>query len=126
MSKQTKKKGKSTGKTLEVETTVDNGPVRLDKNGHVTIKVAAKPGAKQDAITGIDPEEGVAVQISAPPQEGEANAQLVKYLASLLGVSKGCLSLDRGARSRHKIVVLTNTSLSPSQVEDILKSQIGR
>lgn len=40
-------------------------------------------------------EEAVGVAISAPPQEGEANAELVKYLASLLNVRKSDVTLDR-------------------------------
>lgn len=35
------------------------------------------------------------VAISAPPVEGEANTELVKYLASILGMRKSDVSLDR-------------------------------
>lgn len=40
-------------------------------------------------------EDGVGVQINAPPMEGEANAELVKYLASVLGVRKNDVTLDK-------------------------------
>lgn len=40
-------------------------------------------------------EEGVGVQISAPPVEGAANTELVKYLASVLGLRKSDVSLER-------------------------------
>jgi uncharacterized protein YggU (UPF0235/DUF167 family) len=40
-------------------------------------------------------EEGVAVQIAAPPVDGEANTEVVKYIASVLGVRKGSVQLDR-------------------------------
>lgn len=43
-------------------------------------------------IAGIT-SEGVGVQINAPPTEGEANTELVKYMASVLGVRKGDVSL---------------------------------
>lgn len=39
--------------------------------------------------------EGVGVQIAAPPTDGEANAELVKFLASVLGVRKSDVSLER-------------------------------
>lgn len=39
--------------------------------------------------------EGVGVQISAPPVEGEANTELVRYLASVLGLKKSEVSLDK-------------------------------
>ncbi|RLU21907.1 hypothetical protein DMN91_006285 [Ooceraea biroi] len=83
--------------------------VALDKNGHVAIKIQAKPGAKCNNITDIS-NEAVSIAISAPPTEGEANAELVKYLASVLGLRKSDVSLDRGSRSRQKVVVVTGTS----------------
>lgn len=39
--------------------------------------------------------EGVGVQINAPPVEGEANTELVKYIASVLGLRKSDVSLDK-------------------------------
>lgn len=40
-------------------------------------------------------EEAIGVAISAPPVEGEANTELVKYLAAVLGARKSDVSLDR-------------------------------
>lgn len=40
-------------------------------------------------------EDAVGVAISAPPVEGEANTELVKYLASVLGMRKSDVTLDR-------------------------------
>lgn len=40
-------------------------------------------------------DESVGVAISAPPVEGEANTELVKYLASVLGMRKSDVTLDR-------------------------------
>ena len=40
-------------------------------------------------------EEAVGVQIAAPPADGEANTELVKYLSKLLNVRKSDISLDR-------------------------------
>ena len=39
--------------------------------------------------------EGVGVQIAAPPTEGEANQELVRFLASVIGVRKSNVSLVR-------------------------------
>jgi uncharacterized protein YggU (UPF0235/DUF167 family) len=39
--------------------------------------------------------EAVSVQISAPPVEGEANTELVKYMAAVLGLRKSDVSLDK-------------------------------
>ena len=39
--------------------------------------------------------EGVGVQIAAPPVDGEANTELVRYIASILGLRKSDVSLDK-------------------------------
>jgi uncharacterized protein YggU (UPF0235/DUF167 family) len=39
--------------------------------------------------------EAVGVQISAPPVEGEANTELLRYMAAVLGVRKSDVSLDK-------------------------------
>jgi uncharacterized protein YggU (UPF0235/DUF167 family) len=39
--------------------------------------------------------EAVGVQISAPPVEGEANTELVRYMAAVLGLRKSDVSLDK-------------------------------
>ena len=39
--------------------------------------------------------EGVGVQIAAPPVDGEANTELVRYMASVLGLRKSDISLDK-------------------------------
>jgi hypothetical protein len=46
------------------------------------------------SFEGID-DEGVGVQIAAPPVDGEANTELVKYMAKLLGLRKSDVSLDK-------------------------------
>lgn len=40
-------------------------------------------------------DEGVGVQINAPPSEGEANTELVKYMASILGLRKSDVIFDK-------------------------------
>ncbi|XP_018017364.1 UPF0235 protein C15orf40 homolog [Hyalella azteca] len=85
-------------------------PITLDKSGNVVISVLAKPGAKESAITGMS-EEGVGIQIAAPPQDGQANAELIKFLARVLQVRKTDVSLDKGSRARQKRILVQNIEL---------------
>lgn len=98
---------------MRKEMTTDNqstGPVTLNKDGNVIIKIQAKPGAKCNNVTDIS-DETVGIAISAPPMEGEANAELVKYLASIFELRKSDVSLDRGSRSRQKVVVVSGITI---------------
>ncbi|XP_078052997.1 UPF0235 protein C15orf40 homolog [Augochlora pura] len=121
MSKQTSKKSGKVQKVTVNEQSM--GPVNLDKDGNVTIKIQAKPGAKHNNITDIS-NDAVGVAISAPPVEGEANTELVKYLASVLGMRKSDVSLDRGSRSRQKVVVVSGGT-TVEKVLEKLKGEMG-
>uniref|UniRef100_A0A1B6CQ84 Uncharacterized protein n=1 Tax=Clastoptera arizonana TaxID=38151 RepID=A0A1B6CQ84_9HEMI len=108
-------------KTVQPEE--DFNAISTDKSGNIVIKVLAKPGAKANNITDINV-DGIGVQINAPPVEGEANIELVKYLASVIGVRKSDVSLDRGCRSRHKTIIVSGSTLSAEQVKNKLTSEI--
>ena len=56
------------------------------------------------------------MQIGAPAREGEANEELVRYLAEVLNVRKRSISLDKGSKSRQKVVTIESTEISVEQV----------
>ncbi|XP_005090262.1 UPF0235 protein C15orf40 homolog [Aplysia californica] len=92
-----KAKAKLGGKSAVATSPEDaksTSPVNSRPDGSVEIKILAKPGSKHNSITGLS-EEGVGVQIAAPPVDGEANTELVKYLTKLLAVRKSDLTLDK-------------------------------
>ncbi|XP_039882625.1 UPF0235 protein C15orf40 homolog [Simochromis diagramma] len=99
------------------------GPVTKDKSGAVTIRVHAKPGSKHSSITEVST-EAVSVAISAPPTDGEANAELIRYLAEVLGLKKSHVCLDKGSRSRDKVIKV-DSSLSPEEVLRKLRQAVG-
>lgn len=99
-------------------------PVSTDKNGCICIRVNAKPGAKHSQITDIS-EEGIGIQICAPPVEGQANTELVKFLADTLGLRKSDVSLDRGSKSRQKIILLEKGCTTLENVLGILQKEAG-
>ncbi|XP_030434991.1 UPF0235 protein C15orf40 homolog isoform X1 [Gopherus evgoodei] len=97
------------------------GPVVTDKSGSLTIAIHAKPGSKQNAITDVTT-EAVGVAIAAPPSEGEANAELCRYLSKVLEVKKSEVVLDKGGKSREKVVKIL-VSMTPDEVLEKLKKE---
>lgn len=122
MSKKSKQAGKKSESTEPAQ--ASNDPVKLDKNGDIVITILAKPGAKMNSITNVSV-EGVGVQISAPPTDGEANAELLKYLSKVLGVRKSDISLDKGGKCRNKVVLISKGSTTTTTVLENLKKEIG-
>ncbi|XP_015917829.1 UPF0235 protein C15orf40 homolog [Parasteatoda tepidariorum] len=90
--------------------TSKNGAVFLNNKSEIILKVHAKPGAKESAITDIS-DESIGVQIAAPPVDGEANKELIRYLAEVLQLRKSDVNLEKGSRSKEKTVVVSDSSL---------------
>ncbi|TVU16690.1 hypothetical protein EJB05_40265, partial [Eragrostis curvula] len=92
--------------------------LRLMPPSTVAISIHAKPGSKVATITEIG-DEAVGVQIDAPARDGEANAALVDFISSVLGVKKREVSIGSGSKSREKVVLVQDATLQG--VYDALK-----
>ena len=74
--------------------------------GGVYVKLRVSPGAKSTGIKGLYGEGAVRISVAAPPVEGRANAEIERYLARLLGLSRSGVRVVKGAQSRDKLVVV--------------------
>ncbi len=71
-----------------------------DPQGRLALRVT--PGAR---VQGIEIADGrVLVKIRAKPQDGQANAAVLEFLADALGIAPSRLRLLRGATGREKLV----------------------
>ena len=77
-----------------------------------------QPGAKRTEVAGIHGEGAAArvkIRLAAPPVEGKANAELLRFLASAFGVPQRAVLLLRGDSSRQKTVQITQPVLRPDR-----------
>lgn len=101
------------------------GPVKINKDGNIVIKIHAKPGAKQNVITDVS-DEAIGVQIAAPPVDGEANTELTKFISKVLRLRKSDVSVDRGSKSREKtILVDKSANIDVNQTLDLIRKECG-
>lgn len=70
-----------------------------------TLAVRAQPGAKKDAILGRHG-DALKVAVTAPAEDGRANAALVEYLKSWLGVKRSQVELLSGQKNRQKVFLI--------------------
>lgn len=70
--------------------------------GFISLRVKAKPGAREDAILGVRGAELV-VAVRAVAEKGKANAEIERILARGLGVSRESVVLKMGGASPHKV-----------------------
>ena len=75
--------------------------------------VKVQPNANRNEIFRF--KEGVLeVRVAAPPIQGKANLELIKFLGPILGVSKGNLTVEKGMTSRKKVIRISG--LTQNQV----------
>lgn len=67
----------------------------------VTVKV--HPRAKRSGIAGRLG-EAYKLDLAAPPVDGKANEECVRFFAELAGVSRSAVRIVKGATSRMKVV----------------------
>ena len=74
----------------------------------VEAKLALKvhPGARRNLVVSVTPDL-VDIKVAAPADKGRANAELVRFLAEALGISKSAISIVRGGFSRNKLVAIS-------------------
>jgi uncharacterized protein len=71
--------------------------------GGVRIRVRVQPRASRTEIVG-EHDGALRIRVAAPPVEGEANAELVRFLAKRLGVVKSRVRIVAGETGRSKTV----------------------
>jgi uncharacterized protein (TIGR00251 family) len=70
-----------------------------------TVAVRAQPGARKTAVLG-EQAGALKVAVTAPPEDGRANAALVEVLKDWLGVKRAQVELLSGQTSRNKVVLI--------------------
>lgn len=89
-------------------------------------KISSLPEELEDQVpTVFIPDltaEAVSVAVAAPPSEGEANAELCRYLSKVLELRKSDVVLDKGGKSREKVVKLL-ASTTPEEILEKLEKE---
>ncbi len=74
-----------------------------------TIQVHIIPNAKIDTVVG-DYGDAIKIKLQAPAIEGKANTALRSFLAEKLSIPQRAIVLERGERSRHKVIRVDDLS----------------
>jgi uncharacterized protein (TIGR00251 family) len=75
------------------------------------LRLRVSPGSARSEVVGRHG-DGWKVRVSAPPEDGRANAAVVRLLADAVSVSRDAVSVVSGLGSRDKIVELAGIELS--------------
>ncbi len=96
-----------------------NIAVRAADEGTV-VEVYVQPRAARNEVSGVY-EGRLKLRLTAPPVEGEANRECVRFMARLLGASTSSVSILHGSKSRRKTVLVRG--MTPREVLDRLEGR---
>lgn len=77
----------------------------------VRLTLHVRPGAAQSAITGPHG-DAIGVRVAAAPVDGNANRELIGYLAGCLGVRPRAIALVAGLSSRRKVIEVAGVDVT--------------
>jgi uncharacterized protein len=79
---------------------------KKNQQGDVSVKVPlhVTPGARKNEIVGILPDGALRLKVKAPPVEGKANLEVLKYFEELLQIRSDQVVLINGQQSRNKLI----------------------
>ena len=86
------------------------------QNGVLILEIRVQPRASHDEIAGARGER-LKIRLTAPPVDGKANSQLLKYLATLCGVRRNQVTLISGTRNRDKRIAIESPKTLPAGID---------
>ncbi len=78
----------------------------------IVLTLHVQPGAARTEVAGQHG-DALKIRLAAPPVDGKANAELLRYLADAFGVPLRQVMLVRGEASRRKLVRIAAPALRP-------------
>ena len=101
-------------------------PFAATRDG-LRLAIRATPKASADRILGViaDGHDGSALKagVTAPPEDGKANAALVKLLARELSLKPGDIAAMKGISARSKVIAIAG---DPARLAPLLTERLGR
>ncbi len=79
-----------------------------------SIAVIVTPRASRTEVSGVA-EGRLRIRVAAPPVEGAANDELVRFLAGTLGLPRSALAVTAGAAGRRKTVLVRGMTVDEAE-----------
>ncbi len=78
--------------------------IKDSDKGRIRFRVRVQPAAPRNELLGWNTAGELRIKVAAPPHEGGANKELVKFLAKRFGLAKRDIVVESGEKSRTKSI----------------------
>jgi uncharacterized protein (TIGR00251 family) len=86
----------------------------VSKDGGVTFVVRVQPRATKSGVAG-ELDGVLKIRLAAPPVEGQANEELVRFLAELFDAPRRRIAIISGQTSKNKVVSVSGISVDEAE-----------
>ena len=90
-------------------------PGIVPDGGGVRITVQVVPRASKTEVVGAYGDDALRVRLNAPPVDGKANKELVRFFAEALGVPVRAVALVSGQTGRRKTLKIDGVTADAAQ-----------
>lgn len=84
----------------------ESGKGKLAK---ISISLHVQPRGRKTEIVGVHG-DALKVKVAAPPVDGAANEELIRFFAKFLGVAKSQVEIRHGDQSRRKVIEVSGVT----------------
>jgi uncharacterized protein (TIGR00251 family) len=88
------------------------------ENDNLILKVHIQPRSSQTAIKGVLGDR-LKIKITSAPVDGQANADIIKFLAKTFAVAKSQVIIQSGLHSRKKSLCIQSPKKLPDYINDL-------
>jgi uncharacterized protein (TIGR00251 family) len=83
----------------------------------ITFTLRVVPRSSRCEITGIQ-NEALKLKITAPPVEGKANEECIRFLSDKLGIKRNRITIKAGHKSKNKTIAISG--ITKEDLESII------
>ncbi len=87
---------------------MDNSFIRKHADG-VLLDIKVTPNGGRNSVDGVH-NNRLKIRIQAPPEDGKANEEIIKFFAKLFGCRKAEVEIVKGLQSREKTVLVSGVT----------------
>jgi len=84
------------------------------KDSGIGFAVRVQPRASRNGVAG-EIDGALKIRLAAPPVDGEANEELIRFLAKLFAVSRQQVTIVSGQTSRNKMIRIEGKELDEAE-----------
>lgn len=94
-----------------------------DTEKGAVLEIRLLPRSSRCEVAGVQ-DGALKVKITAPPVEGRANEECIRFLSDLLRTRKSAISIIAGEKSKNKKILVSG--MTAQEIEKVIRPMVAR